>query len=192
MLKHRVQGVEKIKTLVLGIGNTLLTDEGAGIHALNLFQSYHPDASSLVYIDGGTLSFTLAAYIEDCNNLIVFDAAELKAPAGTVRAMVGQDMDTFLGAARRSPHEVGLLDLFDIARLTESLPIKRALIGIQPRTIEWGMSPTRPVERGLPLAVDEAERLLVSWGQLPATEAGLHRGVPVKPVAWDYTLGRAL
>ena len=192
MLKHRVQGVGKIKTLVLGIGNTLLTDEGAGIHALNLFQSYQPVASSLIYIDGGTLSFTLAAYIEDCNNLIVFDAAELKAPAGTVRAMVGQDMDTFLGAARRSPHEVGLLDLFDIARLTESLPIKRALIGIQPRTIEWGMSPTRPVEQGLPLAVDEAERLLVSWGQLSATEVGLHRGVPVKPVAWDYTLGRAL
>ena len=62
MLKHRVQGVKKIKTLVLGIGNTLLSDEGAGIHALNLLQSYHPDASNLVYIDGGTLNFTLAAY----------------------------------------------------------------------------------------------------------------------------------
>ena len=184
--------MKKIKTLVLGIGNTLLTDEGAGIHALNLLQSYHPDASNLVYIDGGTLSFTLAAYIEDCNNLIVFDAAELKAPAGTVRAMVGQEMDTFLGAARRSPHEVGLLDLFDIARLTESLPVKRALIGIQPRTIEWGMSPTAPVERALPLAVNEAERLLVDWGQLKAGEAGLHTDARRPQVTWDYTVGRVL
>jgi hydrogenase maturation protease len=153
-------------TLILGIGNTLLSDEGAGVHALNLLQSLHPDPPNLTYIDGGTLSFTLAAYIEDCDQLIVFDAAELHAPAGTVRTMSGLDMDTFLGAARRSPHEVGLLDLFDIARLTESLPDKRALIGIQPGNIEWGMSPTPEVARALPAAVKEAESLLVQWGQL--------------------------
>ena len=160
--------METSNTLLLGIGNTLLSDEGAGIHVLNLFQSYHPDLPNLTYIDGGTLSFTLAAYIEDCDNLIVFDAAVLKAPAGTVRTMVGGEMDAFLGAARRSPHEVGLLDLFDIARLTESLPVNRALIGIQPRKIEWGMSPTGEVERALPTAVAQAEELLVLWKQLPA------------------------
>jgi hydrogenase maturation protease len=158
-------------TLILGIGNTLLSDEGAGIHALNLLQSYHSNQANLVYIDGGTLSFTLAAYIEDCDKLIVFDAAELKSPAGTVKTMVGENMDAFLGAARRSPHEVGLLDLFDIARLTETLPEDRALIGIQPRDIEWGMSPTAPVERALPIAVLEAVNLLVRWKQLPAQAA---------------------
>lgn len=150
-------------TLILGIGNTLLSDEGAGIHALNLLQSSHPDLQDLTYIDGGTLSFTLAAYIEDCDNLIVFDAAELKAPPGTVRTMAGGEMDAFLGAARRSPHEVGLLDLFDIARLTESLPENRALIGIQPATIEWGMSPTPAVAKGLPCAVEQAVDLLGQW-----------------------------
>jgi hydrogenase maturation protease len=85
-------------------------------------------------------------------------------------------MDTFLGAARRSPHEVGLLDLFDIARLTETLPENRALIGIQPGHIEWGMSPTAPVERALPLAVAEAMKLLVQWKQLPA--AAVHADSP--------------
>lgn len=151
-------------TLILGIGNTLLCDEGAGIHALNLLQSLHTGPSNLTFIDGGTLSFTLAAYIEDCDNLIVFDAADLKAPAGTVRTMAGEAMDAFLGAARRSPHEVGLLDLFDIARLTESLPQNRALIGIQPLNIEWGMSPTPAVAKGLPVAVDQAVALLGQWG----------------------------
>ena len=150
-------------TLILGIGNTLLSDEGAGIHALNLLQSSHPDLQDLTYIDGGTLSFTLAVYIEDCDNLIVFDAAELKAPPGTVRTMAGEKMDAFLGAARRSPHEVGLLDLFDIARLTESLPENRALIGIQPAEIEWGMSPTPAVAKGLPVAVEQAVDLLGQW-----------------------------
>jgi hydrogenase maturation protease len=155
--------VKLTNTLILGIGNTLLSDEGAGIHALNLLQSSHPDLQNLTYIDGGTLSFTLAAYIEDCDNLIVFDAAELKAPPGTVRTMAGGEMDAFLGAARRSPHEVGLLDLFDIARLTESLPENRALIGIQPATIEWGMSPTPAVAKGLPRVVEQAVELLGQW-----------------------------
>ena len=167
-------------TLILGIGNTLLSDEGAGIHALNLLQSYHPDHSNLKYVDGGTLSFTLAAYIEDCDNLIVFDAAELKAEAGTVMTMAGERMDAFLGAARRSPHEVGLLDLFDIARLTGALPENRALIGIQPGHIEWGMSPTAPVARALPLAVTEAINLLVQWRQLPvaATQSRVTDVIP--------------
>ena len=118
------------KTLILGIGNTLLCDEGAGIHALQLFESRYPDAPGLVYVDGGTLSFTLATYFEDCDHLVVFDAAELGAAAGSVAVLVGDAMDRFLGAARRSPHEVGLLDLFDIARLTGSLasPLARGKI----------------------------------------------------------------
>ena len=152
-------------TLILGIGNTLLSDEGVGVHALNLLQSTHPDLPDLTFIDGGTLSFTLAAYIEDCDQLIVFDAAELKAPPGTVKTMAGDAMDAFLGAARRSPHEVGLLDLFDIARLTESLPLNRALIGVQPLSIEWGMSPTPVVEKSLPIAVEQAVILLEQWGR---------------------------
>lgn len=176
-------------TLILGIGNTLLCDEGAGVHALNLFQLYHPNLPNLTYIDGGTLSFTLAAYIEDCDNLIVFDAAELKAPAGTVKAMAGEDMDRFLGAARRSPHEVGLLDLFDIARLMESLPVKRALIGIQPGKIGWGMSPTAAVEQALPVAVEEATKLLVAWNQLPIQAEQSYAEFMVRPSPVDFIDG---
>ena len=168
-------------TLILGIGNTLLSDEGAGIHALNLLQSSHPDLQNLTYIDGGTLSFTLAAYIEDCDNLVVFDAAELKAPPGTVRTMAGGVMDAFLGAARRSPHEVGLLDLFDIARLTESLPENRALIGIQPGSIEWGMSPTPAVAKGLPDAVEHAVELLGQWTRAIEQPPKSHHQVFAKP-----------
>ena len=160
-------------TLILGIGNNLLTDEGAGIHALDLLRSSYPDLPDVAFIDGGTLSFTLAAYIEDCDKLIVLDAAELKAPPGTVKTMVGKEMDAFLGATRRSPHEVSLLDLFDIARLTESLPEKRALIGIQPAHIEWGMHPTVSVEQALGTVVNEAINLLAQWHQAQKQVTGV-------------------
>jgi len=106
-------------TLILGIGNTLLTDEGAGIHALNLLQSEYSNIPDLIFLDGGTLSFTLACWIEDAKNLIVLDAAELHKPAGSVMTFVGDEMEAFLGSSKRTAHEVGLLDLMDIARITE-------------------------------------------------------------------------
>ena len=166
--------MKQSKTLILGVGNTLLSDEGAGIHALNILQSEYSKVPDITFIDGGTLSFTLATYIEDCDNLIVLDAAELKATAGTVKTLVGSDMDSFLGAARRSPHEVGLLDLLDIARLTESLPANRALIGIQPDYMGWGMKPCAAVERGLIIAVAETRNLLLQWGLSSICPVPLH------------------
>jgi hydrogenase maturation protease len=156
------------ETLVLGIGNTLLSDEGAGIHALNLLQSEYADIPNITFLDGGTLSFTLASWIEDCDNLIVFDAAQLDLPAGSVKTFVGPEMDAFLGAAKRSAHEVGLMDLMDIARITGHLPANRALIGIQPEFMDWGMQPTRTVFRGLPKAVNEAIKLFNTWNHTPA------------------------
>jgi hydrogenase maturation protease len=151
------------ETLILGIGNSLLSDEGAGIHALNLIRSEYTDIPNLSFVDGGTLSFTLASWIEDCNNLIVFDAAELQMPAGSVKTFAGATMDAFLGAAKRSAHEVGLMDLMDIARLTGHLPANRALIGIQPEYMDWGMQPTQAVHRALPIAVNEAVKLIETW-----------------------------
>lgn len=151
------------ETLILGIGNTLLTDEGAGIHALNHLQSEYPNISNLTFLDGGTLSFTLATWIEDCTNLIVFDATELHSPAGTVKSFVGPAMDEFLGRSKHSAHEVGLLDLMDIARITEHLPVNRAFIGIQPDKMDWGMEPTTAVENALDKAVSEAIHLIRIW-----------------------------
>lgn len=47
--------------------------------------------------------------------------------------------------SRRSVHEVGLLDLTDIARLTRPLPQIRALVVIQPPEFGWGDRPGEPV-----------------------------------------------
>ncbi len=154
------------ETLILGIGNTLLSDEGAGIHALNILESKYSNISKLTFLDGGTLSFTLAAWIEDCNNLIVLDSAQLHSPAGTIKTFVNKEMDHFLGHTKRSAHEVGLLDLMDISRITDHLPEKRALIGIQPEKIAWGMQPTDVVQQSLESAVNEASKLIKLWNNI--------------------------
>jgi len=51
----------------------------------------------------------------------------------------------------------------DIARLTGHFPEKRALIGIQPGYMSWGMAPTAAVQGSLDEAVDEAVKLIRQW-----------------------------
>jgi len=153
-----------MRTLVLGIGNTLLGDEGAGVHAINELRNRNGDMDQVEFLDGGTLSFTLAAPVEDCDRLIVIDAAELQAPPGTVRTFVDEDMDHFLGSQRkRSVHEVGLMDLLAVALLTGRLPQRRALIGIQPQDVDWAEQPSAPVAAGIGQACEAAEALLQEW-----------------------------
>jgi hydrogenase maturation protease len=139
-----------MKILVLGIGNTLLADEGIGIVAMQALESQFCARKDMEFIDGGTLSFTLAVPIGECDALLVIDAAELGAAPGTVRSFEGDEMDRFLGENRKSSvHEVGLLDLRAISLLTGYWPQRRALIGIQPAFVGWGETLTPAVAAAL-------------------------------------------
>ena len=151
-----------MRTLILGIGNTLLTDEGVGVHVIQYLARHHPGEPGVTFLDGGTLSFTLAGDIADHDCLIVVDAARLGESAGTVRCFEDEQMDRYLGRAQLSVHEVGLSDLMDMARLSDSLPRRRALVGIEPASLDWGDRPTTAVESAVAeaagLALDMARR----------------------------------
>lgn len=152
------------KTVVLGIGNTLLGDEGAGVHALRALEARTVDLPDVEYLDGGTLSFTLAAAIEEADQLIVFDAAQLNAAPGTVQLFEDDAMDRFLGSRRKaSVHEVGLIDLMVMARLAGRFPERRALIGIQPQYLDWADAPTPAVAAAIPQACDLALEVFDRW-----------------------------
>lgn len=157
-----------MKTIILGVGNTLLSDEGVGIHVLDaLARTPLPQEGVVDLVDGGTLSFTLAVAIEEADSLIVVDAAQIKSPPGTLRLFQGEEMDQFLmGRKKSSVHEVGLADLMAIARLTERWPQKRALVAIQPEKLDWGQEPTPPVQSAIPEACRRIEALVREWHAL--------------------------
>ena len=151
--------------LVLGVGNTLLPAEGAGIHVINRLQTTHPDLPNVTLLDGGTLSFTLAEPIAQAWGLIVVDATRLQSSPGTVREMHGNDMDCYLSTASGSVHEVGLRDLLDIAILSETLPVRRCLVGIEPESVGWGELPTSSVAIAINDAADRILRIIDHWRQ---------------------------
>ena len=163
MIPCRASAEPADSILVLGIGNVLLGDEGAGVHAMRRLEE-SCRFPQVQFADGGTLSFTLAGLIESSPALIVFDAAEMKAAPGSVAVFEGERMDEFLGGERkRSVHEVGLLDLMAVAALGGRLPGRRALIGIQPMSIDWSDSPSRAVAQAIPEACERARELIERW-----------------------------
>jgi hydrogenase maturation protease len=142
----------------------LLGDEGVGVHVMRALASRLADRADVEFLDGGTLSFTLAAPIESAQRLIVIDAAQLHAAPGTVQTFEGREMDRFLGGQRKqSVHEVGLTDLLRIARLTDALPARRALIAIQPQLVDWAEAPTPAVAAAIPKACALASDMIERW-----------------------------
>jgi len=147
--------------LVLGIGNVLMSDDGAGVHAARDFESLEHDG--LRVLDGGTLGLSLLAEVESCAALIVFDAANFGADPGSVRTFMGDDMDAQLSGKKKTAHEVALFDLLATAELLGRKPERRALIGVEPDRIEWGLEPTPAVAAALPEMRRAARALIERW-----------------------------
>ena len=151
-------------TLVLGLGNTLLGDEGVGVHVIQNLQKDYADLDGVTFLDGGTLSFTLAGYIEETDNLIIIDAAQLNSSPGVISVYEGEDMDQFVtGNRNKSVHEVNITDILALAHLTDHLPERRALIGIQPLVIDWSETLSELVEQAIPNVCNITRELIMRW-----------------------------
>jgi hydrogenase maturation protease len=150
-------------TLILGLGNALLADEGVGVEVVRRLKTELAHRGDLRFLDGGTLSFTLAGPIADSRRLIVVDAAALGAAPGTVRVLEGDAMDRLLRTPGKGGHEVSLADLMDMARLSASLPERRAVVGIQPSKIHWGAQLTPTLEAAVPAAMAAVRDLIALW-----------------------------
>ncbi len=153
------------KTLVLGLGNTLLGDEGVGVRVVEQLAQLG-ERPGVEWMDGGTLSFTLAGPIAEADRLIVVDAANLQGKSGDLQIFMDEAMDHFIGSGKMSSvHEVSLVDLLSITALSADLPAPRALIGIQPQQVDWSESLSPSVEAALPAAVGAVQNLLQEWDQ---------------------------
>lgn len=150
------------RTLVLGIGDVLHADEGAGVYAMRYLKDHYdlPDTS---YHAAGTRIAALEDEIVEAYNLIILDAAEIDADPGTVRVFEDKEVDEFLNSEASNGRELGIADLMHDVRLEGKLPIRYALIGIQPEKLELGDAPSETVRRSMPRAAGNAAALVYKW-----------------------------
>lgn len=98
-------------TLVLGLGNILMGDEGIGVYVVRALEK-HPLPAGVECLDGGTGGFTLLEPLENAGRIILVDAAADGNPVGTVTRTTprfARDYPPTLTA-----HDVGMKDLLDV------------------------------------------------------------------------------
>jgi hydrogenase maturation protease len=119
------------ETLVLGLGNILLGDEGVGVRVIERLQDRYEFPEGVRVMDGGTLGLDLLPYLTGTSRLLVVDAIQAGEPPGTLLRLVGDEIPIFLDASKVSPHQDGLQDLLAVAALTGHLPGEVVLWGVQ-------------------------------------------------------------
>ncbi len=140
------------RILVMGVGNPMMRDEGAGPRTVEIIMRSFEFPAHVEVVDCGTMGYMILDVLRDVDHLIVVDA--LRDPdlePGTVVRLTPEDF---------APHQV-LHSLHDI-RLPEVLQAA-ALIGRSPQTVaiaiqiesieEWVLELSAPVEAALPVAV---------------------------------------
>jgi hydrogenase maturation protease len=138
-----------IDLLVLGLGNVLLGDDGAGPAVIARLRETRAVPGGVRVMDGGTLGLSLLPYLEDARRVILVDAVATDAPAGTLVRLEGADVGPAV-ATRLSPHQVGVADLLEGARWHDREPQQLVLLGVVPESIELGVGLSEAVRRALP------------------------------------------
>ena len=151
------------KVLVMGIGNTLLQDDGIGVHVTELFKSTHEADPDISVLDGGTIGLSLLPEIEDADAVIIVDASEIGGQPGSMQIFRNAEIDQQLSGKKRTVHEVALSDLFSAAAIRGRCPSERALIAIQPASTELGLNPTPQVQAVIPQACEAIDTMTRGW-----------------------------
>lgn len=154
------------KILVLGIGNVLRKDEGVGVHVIEELRKLELP-KGVEILDGWVAGIDLLEPIKRADYLIVVDAIEANAKAGSIFRFNAGEVDIMLSGQKASLHQVDLPEALKIANFLGFCP-KTAVIGIQPKDTGWGLELTSEIASCIPRITDfvvkEISALAVATG----------------------------
>jgi hydrogenase maturation protease len=151
------------KTLVLGVGNKLMSDEGVGVHVIERLAEKYKLPAEVQVLDGGTLGLDLLYYLEGIENLLLVDAAETGKEAGMMIRLQDEQVPAFM-SIKISPHQMGVPDMLAAAKLKDVYPKRLVLWGIQPELITLGLDLSPVLASKVELLADKLADELRTWG----------------------------
>jgi hydrogenase maturation protease len=154
------------ETLVIGLGNPIMGDDGLGVVALERLRQRWSPPDSVRLVDGGTWGMNLLPLIEDAERVLFLDAIDAGRPAGDLVELVGEELPRSL-RLKLSPHQVDLRDVLALAHLRGRLPKDLIAIGLQPGRIEMASGLSPDVEARLEELLAVVIARLERWGLCP-------------------------
>ena len=149
------------KTVVLGLGNLIRSDDGVGLFALRELEQDPMLPDTVTLVEGGTKGLELLPYLWDARRLLVLDAVDVGVAPGTVFRIDGQDLRALPGTG--SVHELALADILNALRILGKEPKEAVLLGVQPSTTALGTTLSPSVEQALPTLLEEVSIELSRW-----------------------------
>lgn len=149
--------------LILGLGNTIMTDDGFGVKAVNTLSCRYLFPGAVKLVDGGTLGLDLLPFLEEVDALIILDALDMRAAPGEIFRLEGDAVPRAF-ASKLSVHQMGLQDLLAVAELQGHVPKDLVVWGVQPECIEMGTELTAIVAAAIEPVVAKVVGELRSWG----------------------------
>jgi hydrogenase maturation protease len=155
-----------MKTLILGIGNILLGDEGIGVWVVESLRRCYRFPSSATVLEGGTLGLDLLPQLQDVSRLLVVDAVQLGGEPGEIVRLEGDDVPRAIDV-KVSPHQIGIKELLATARLMGCEPPKVVLWGMEPERVQPGADFSPKIAQALPQLQTSVLDELKGWGVRP-------------------------
>ncbi|MCF8179694.1 MAG: HyaD/HybD family hydrogenase maturation endopeptidase [Sulfuritalea sp.] len=158
-----MSGKPVMRAVVLGIGNTILTDEAAGVRAVEALERGWKLPDNVMAIDGGTSGMEMIEELSDLDFLIVLDVVKTGAAPGTVVKIAGDEIPVFF-RNKLSPHQIGLPDVLASLELLDTLPKEIVVLGVELISLELGMVMTPTVAEKVPVLAAMAAAELEARG----------------------------
>ena len=150
------------RKVVLGLGNILLSDEGLGLHAMQLLRDQIDSSMGVEFVDGGVLGLDLLPLVETTSHMLVIDAIDAGLSPGSLVELIDDQIPRFAGI-RLSQHQLGFQEVLGVAQFRGWVPGHLHLVGVQPASIQLGLELSAPVTQVLPQAVNRAKEVLAGW-----------------------------
>jgi len=151
------------KTIVIGLGNPIMGDDGLGIAALRLLEASWAIPRDVELVDGGTWGMNLLGVVEDAARVLFIDAIDAGRTPGSFLSLERPELPKLL-TFKLSPHQVDLHDVLALAELRGTLPQDTVALGLQPARVEMSTELSPPLEARLANLVQHVVERLRVWG----------------------------
>ena len=139
-----------MKTLILGAGNLLLSDEGFGVHFIRYLQKHYTLPPDVELLDADTLGLMVGHNLEEADRVYIVDTVAAPGAPGTCIRYLKEDFLLQRIPIKLSPHQVGVQEMLQVSLLRGRCPAEIYLLGMIPSSLEPGTELSLLLQQRLP------------------------------------------
>jgi len=126
------------ETVVLGLGNVLMSDEGIGVRIIERLSAESEKFPFVDFIDGGTGGVSVLHHIEGRRKAVIIDCALMGASAGAIKRFLPSEVESVKKLSHQSLHEADILRIIRMAEELNQCPEEVIFFGVEPEHVRAG------------------------------------------------------